>query len=59
MRAWRGGGEGFLFFKDTATTEMCTLSRHDALPSGGGVEGRWGEEVGRPGEEVGWGGKER
>ena len=35
---WGGGGEGgvggggFFFFNDTATTEIYTLSLHDALP---------------------------
>ena len=32
---WRGGGGGwvfFFFFNDTATTEIYTLSLHDALP---------------------------
>ena len=28
---WGGGGVGF-FFNDTATTEIYTLSLHDALP---------------------------
>ena len=27
-----GGGCGFFFFNDTATTEIYTLSLHDALP---------------------------
>ena len=27
-----GGGEQFFFFNDTATTEIYTLSLHDALP---------------------------
>ncbi len=27
-----GVGGGFFFFKDTATTEIYTLSLHDALP---------------------------
>ena len=27
-----GGGEGVFFFNDTATTEIYTLSLHDALP---------------------------
>ena len=26
------GGGGFFFFNDTATTEIYTLSLHDALP---------------------------
>ena len=32
---WWGGGGGrlvFFFFNDTATTEIYTLSLHDALP---------------------------
>ena len=28
----RGGGGCFFFFNDTATTEIYTLSLHDALP---------------------------
>ena len=28
----RGGGVGDFFFNDTATTEIYTLSLHDALP---------------------------
>ena len=38
-----GGGEQFFFFNDTATTEIYTLSLHDALPifsfDGVGTEG--------------------
>ena len=30
-----GGGWGFFFFNDTATTEIYTLSLHDALPISG------------------------
>ena len=29
---WGGGGGAFFFFNDTATTEIYTLSLHDALP---------------------------
>ena len=29
---WGGGGVWFFFFNDTATTEIYTLSLHDALP---------------------------
>ena len=29
---WGGGGGGGFFFNDTATTEIYTLSLHDALP---------------------------
>ena len=29
---WGGGGVGVFFFNDTATTEIYTLSLHDALP---------------------------
>ena len=29
---WGGGGGGVFFFNDTATTEIYTLSLHDALP---------------------------
>ena len=36
VRGWnntdRGGGGGVFFFNDTATTEIYTLSLHDALP---------------------------
>ena len=39
VRGWGGGGWGvgggvvvFFFFNDTATTEIYTLSLHDALP---------------------------
>ena len=33
MGGGRGGvGGGFFFFNDTATTEIYTLSLHDALP---------------------------
>ena len=35
MWGWGGGGGGvvfFFFFNDTATTEIYTLSLHDALP---------------------------
>src|SRR3989337_1290454 len=44
-----GGGSpstrcGFFFFNDTATTEIYTLSLHDALPiSQGPVRARWGQ----------------
>ena len=31
-RGGRGGGWGCFFFNDTATTEIYTLSLHDALP---------------------------
>src|SRR3712207_7213274 len=34
----------FFFFNDTATTEIYTLSLHDALPI---CLGRWGESVAR------------
>src|SRR5256886_10594417 len=40
----------FFFFNDTATTEIYTLSLHDALPiSRGGLDALLGPE--RPGEE--------
>src|SRR3712207_7127400 len=29
---WRSAQRGFFFFNDTAATEICTLSLHDALP---------------------------
>ena len=32
---WGGGGCVFFFFNDTATTEIYTLSLHDALPISG------------------------
>ena len=32
-----GGGRGF-FFNDTATTEIYTLSLHDALPISGTIQ---------------------
>ena len=39
VMGWGGGGRGvgggwwfFFFFNDTATTEIYTLSLHDALP---------------------------
>ena len=36
IAGWGGGGGGvgvvFFFFNDTATTEIYTLSLHDALP---------------------------
>src|SRR5260370_4518484 len=31
----------FFFFNDTATTEIYTLSLHDALPISGSVAARW------------------
>src|SRR5256885_15286809 len=34
------GGKFFFFFNDTATTEIYTLSLHDALPIS--VSARWG-----------------
>src|SRR2546430_7413992 len=39
LNARRRGCDVFFFFNDTATTEIYTLSLHDALPipSGGGV----------------------
>src|SRR2546430_11583525 len=39
----------FFFFNDTATTEIYTLSLHDALPIWLGGEGRIGLPHGRPG----------
>src|SRR5882762_3287583 len=40
----------FFFFNDTATTEIYTLSLHDALPIyRGRAEGRWGESAGGAG----------
>ena len=32
MGGWGGGVGGGFFFNDTATTEIYTLSLHDALP---------------------------
>src|SRR3712207_7082124 len=49
------------FFNDTATTEIYTLSLHDALPiSGGGLEGRdqcAAERLEAPRADVGRGGR--
>src|SRR5256885_8259343 len=47
----------FFFFNDTATTEIYTLSLHDALPisaswTGGTSGGSWGSSSGSP-----WGGR--
>src|SRR2546421_2940744 len=39
----------FFFFNDTATTEIYTLSLHDALPIYGGVDGR---ELGLDGQRL-------
>src|SRR3712207_8909854 len=39
----------FLFFIDTATTEICTLSLHDALPISGDRRVRARREAGREG----------
>src|ERR1039458_10737288 len=36
-----GRGGSIFFFNDTATTEIYTLSLHDALPICGGVHGRF------------------
>src|SRR2546430_5676951 len=38
----------FFFFNDTATTEIYTLSLHDALPISETVQGRLGAERARP-----------
>ena len=50
MVVWGGGGGGgvcvvffFFFFNDTATTEIYTLSLHDALP----ISGKMGLALGR------------
>src|SRR5216683_7505254 len=40
----------FFFFNDTATTEIYTLSLHDALPIFVEVAGPGGEVPGEPGE---------
>src|SRR3712207_9412998 len=41
-----------LFFNDTATTEIYTLSLHDALPISGGVDPlQGGQEFGQLGRE--------
>ena len=42
-----GGGGGFFFFNDTATTEIYTLSLHDALPISWASRGRWQIGTGR------------
>src|SRR3712207_8209852 len=39
----RQGGRGSFFFNDTATTEIYTLSLHDALPIWAPVTTAWGE----------------
>src|SRR5258708_25601824 len=38
----------FFFFNDTATTEIYTLSLHDALPISAGPRRRWWPAEGRP-----------
>src|SRR3712207_7957985 len=41
---------GYFFFNDTATTEIYTLSLHDALPISGGIRGAAAaRRRGRPG----------
>src|SRR6266496_6682496 len=40
MRSWRGILLSFFFFNDTATTEIYTLSLHDALPIAADVRRR-------------------
>src|SRR5256885_17208074 len=61
-RLWSGyrrsialAGLFFFFFNDTATTEIYTLSLHDALPIWGGVDAagrilaqKLGEALGKP-----------
>src|SRR2546427_9197842 len=43
----------FFFFNDTATTEIYTLSLHDALPIfGGASRSRRGEAAGHPRHDV-------
>src|SRR2546430_11267576 len=37
----------FFFFNDTATTEIYTLSLHDALPISGGSSRRWRSPITR------------
>src|SRR5258708_32395687 len=39
--------EGFFFFNDTATTEIYTLSLHDALPISKASSGSWATCIGR------------
>src|SRR5438067_11441649 len=44
----------FFFFNDTATTEIYTLSLHDALPIAGGAGPRWGARgAGRAARDAG------
>src|SRR5215203_6283498 len=43
----------FFFFNDTATTEIYTLSLHDALPIGGGTNGLGIQGVAIVGEPLG------
>src|SRR2546427_13242128 len=40
----------FFFFNDTATTEIYTLSLHDALPISGGLDERRGPALPHPDE---------
>src|SRR2546427_8868858 len=55
MLSIRTSSDSFFFFNDTATTEIYTLSLHDALPiSGGGLavdEGREAHPRGCLGEQ--------
>ena len=46
---WGGGGGvlGFFFFNDTATTEIYTLSLHDALPISTDAHGQHGGDLDR------------
>src|SRR2546430_17517187 len=47
-RRWTGGPENFCFFNDTATTEIYTLSLHDALPIYQVGIAQFVEKIGRP-----------
>src|SRR2546422_10688065 len=54
-RAWSVTLYGFFFFNDTATTEIYTLSLHDALPicASSARRGRAGRSTSRPGRAPG------
>src|SRR2546425_1555658 len=48
----RQGLSGFFFFNDTATTEIYTLSLHDALPISDDVRTGWRLRLLRPSENL-------
>src|ERR1039457_7680224 len=41
----------FFFFNDTATTEIYTLSLHDALPISNRYRSRWADRLGEDGND--------